>query len=35
VLLLGVGPLSHLLVTVLGVPVLIYGIWGWVVEPTE
>ena len=35
VLLLGIGPLTHLAVTALGVPVIIYGIWGWVLEPTE
>ena len=35
VLLLGVGPLSHLAVTALGVPVIIYAIWGWTLEPTE
>ncbi len=35
VLMLGVGPLSHLAVTALGVPVIIYAIWGWVLEPTE
>ena len=35
VLLLGLGPLSHLAVTALGVPVIIYAIWGWVLEPTE
>ncbi|MDA1061431.1 MAG: cytochrome c oxidase subunit I [Chloroflexi bacterium] len=35
VLLLGIGPLSHLAVTALGVPVIVYGIWGWVLEPTE
>ena len=34
-LLLGIGPLSHLAVTALGVPVIIYGVWGWVLEPTE
>ena len=32
---LGIGPLTHLAVTALGVPVIIYGIWGWVLEPTE
>ena len=35
VLMLGIGPLSHLAVTALGVPVIIYAIWGWVLEPTE
>ena len=34
-LLLGLGPLSHLALTALGVPVIIYGVWGWVLEPTE
>ena len=35
VLLLGIGPLSHLAITALGVPVIIYAVWGWVLEPTE
>ena len=35
VLLLGIGPLSHLAITALGVPVIIYGAWGWMLEPTE
>ncbi len=35
VLLLGLGPLTHLAVTALGVPVIIYGTWGWTLEPTE
>ena len=35
VLLLGIGPVSHLAITALGVPVIIYGAWGWMLEPTE
>ena len=35
VLLLGVGPLTHLAVTALGIPVIVYGAWGWMLEPTE
>ncbi len=32
--LMGVGALSHLAVLALGVVVVIYGIWGWALEPT-
>ena len=35
VLLLGLGPLTHLAITALGVPVIIYGTWGWTLEPTD
>jgi len=35
VLLLAIGGLSHLAVTALGVPVVIYAIWGWAMEPTD
>jgi cytochrome c oxidase subunit 1 len=35
VLLLGVGPLSHLALTALGVVVIVYSIWGWLLEPTD
>ena len=35
VLLLAIGGLSHLAVTALGVPVIIYAIWGWALEPTD
>ena len=35
VLLLGVGVLSHLALTALGVVIVIYSIWGWALEPTE
>ena len=34
-LMLAVGPLSHLAVLALGVPVVIYGVWGWALEPTD
>ena len=34
-LMLAVGPVSHLAVLALGVPVVIYGIWGWALEPTD
>ena len=34
-LMLAVGPVSHLAVTALGVPVIIYGAWGMFLEPTE
>ncbi|MEX2031593.1 MAG: cytochrome c oxidase subunit 4, partial [Dehalococcoidia bacterium] len=33
--LVGVGLLSHLAVAVVGAVVLIYGVWGWALEPTE
>ena len=32
---LALGPLSSLAVTALGVPVIIYSIWGWALEPTH
>lgn len=32
---IGVGFLSHLALTGVGIAVLIYGIWGWAVEPTD
>jgi len=35
VLMLGLGPLSSLAVTALGVPVILYAIWGWALEPTH
>ncbi|MPZ98062.1 MAG: cytochrome c oxidase subunit I [Dehalococcoidia bacterium] len=35
VLLLGVGVLSHLAVTALGVVVILYSIWAWALEPTD
>jgi cytochrome c oxidase subunit I len=34
-LLLGVGALSHLAITGLGAVVIIYGVWGWALEPTD
>ena len=34
-LMLAVGPLSHLAILALGVPVVIYGVWGWALEPTD
>ncbi|MEX2372223.1 MAG: cytochrome c oxidase subunit 4, partial [Dehalococcoidia bacterium] len=33
--LLGVGLLAHLAVSVFGALVMIYGTWGWALEPTE
>ena len=35
VLLLAVGALSHLAVLALGTLVIIYGVWGWALEPTD
>jgi cytochrome c oxidase subunit 1 len=35
VALLGIGGLSHVAVAVLGMAVVVYGIWGWALEPTE
>jgi cytochrome c oxidase subunit 1 len=32
--LVGIGALSHLAVLALGAVVIIYGVWGWVLEPT-
>ena len=32
--LMGIGALSHLAVLALGVVVVVYGVWGWVLEPT-
>jgi cytochrome c oxidase subunit 1 len=32
--LIGIGALSHLAVLALGAVVVIYGVWGWVLEPT-
>ena len=34
-LLLGVGVLSHLALTGLGVAVIVYSVWGWALEPTD
>ncbi len=34
ILLLAVGPLTHLAIAALGVVICIYGIWGWALEPT-
>jgi cytochrome c oxidase subunit I len=34
VLLLAVGPLTHLAIAALGIVICIYGIWGWALEPT-
>ena len=33
--LMGIGALSHLAMTALGVVVVIYSIWGWALEPTD
>ena len=35
VLLLAIGPMTHLAITALGVPVIIYSVWGWALEPTD
>ena len=35
ILLIGVGALSSLAITALGVVVAYYGVWGWALEPTE
>jgi hypothetical protein len=35
VLLIGVGALSSLAITALGVVIAYYGTWGWALEPTE
>ena len=35
VVLMGLGPLSHLALTALGVVVVVYSIWGWALEPTD
>lgn len=35
VVMLGVGVLAHLAVLALGVPVIIYSVWGWALEPTD
>ena len=32
---LGIGALSHFAITGLGVVVIIYSLWGWVLEPTD
>ena len=34
ILLLAIGPLTHLAITALGVPIIIYSIWAWALEPT-
>jgi cytochrome c oxidase subunit 1 len=33
--LVGVGALSHLAITGLGVAVVVYAVWGWALEPTD
>ena len=35
VVLMAMGPLSHLALTAVGVLIVVYGIWGWALEPTE
>ena len=35
VVLMALGPISHLALTALGGVVVIYGVWGWVLEPTH
>ena len=34
-LLLALGPLTHMAITALGLPVIIYSIWRWALEPTD
>jgi cytochrome c oxidase subunit 1 len=34
-LLLALGPLTHMAISVLGPPVIIYAIWRWALEPTD
>jgi hypothetical protein len=34
-LMLALGPLSSMAVTALGVPVILYSVWGWALEPTH
>ncbi len=33
--LVGIGALSHLAITALGIPVMVYAVWGWALEPTD
>ena len=35
VLLMAVGPTTSLAMTALGVPIVIYSVWGWALEPTS
>jgi cytochrome c oxidase subunit 1 len=35
VLLMAVGPLTNLAMTALGIVIVIYGTWGWALEPTD
>lgn len=35
VLLLALGPLSHLALTALGAVVIVYSVWAWMLEPTD
>ncbi len=32
---IGVGLLSHLAVSIAGVVIVVYGVWGWALEPTD
>ncbi|MFA7296057.1 MAG: cytochrome c oxidase subunit I [Dehalococcoidia bacterium] len=32
---MAMGPLSHLALTAIGAVIVVYGIWGWALEPTE
>ena len=34
-LMLALGPLTHLAISALGAPIVIYAIWGWALEPTD
>ncbi len=34
VLLMAIGPTTSLAVTALGIPIVIYSVWGWALEPT-
>jgi len=35
VVLMAMGPLSHLALTAVGIVIVVYGVWGWALEPTE
>jgi cytochrome c oxidase subunit 1 len=35
VLLMAVGPTTSLAITALGIPIVIYSVWGWALEPTS
>ena len=35
VLLMAMGPLTTIAITVLGAVIVVYGTWGWALEPTD